>query len=266
MKIVIIGGGNMGLTYAHSFINANIIRRSDLFFVDRGQRRDAEMHHLSIHPLFERPDSFISKMDLIVLAVKPQDFHELSERLSQFTRKEQLVLSIMAGISIESLQAALGTPKVIRAMPNLPAQVGQGMTVFTTTKKVSRSELLSVHNLLNTTGKTLYTDNEMMIDAATAISGSGPAYVFFFMNSMIETARQMGFSDAEAQLLVRQTFHGSIDLLNQDELDCEDWVKRVSSKGGTTEAALKAFQQEDFVSALEAGLTAAFERARELSE
>jgi pyrroline-5-carboxylate reductase len=265
MNVLIIGAGNMGLTYAHSFINANIIRPSDLFFIDRSGKRAEEIGRLSRNRLRQEPDEFVRDMDLIILSVKPQDYHELAARVQPHLRPNQLVLSIMAGISIPSISASLQTEKVIRAMPNLPAQVGQGMTVFTTTEAVSRSELLTVHNLLNTTGKTLYTDKELMIDAATAISGSGPGYVFFIMNAMMQVAKQLGFSESEAQLLVRQTYLGSIDLLNQDDLHCEEWVRRVASKGGTTEAALRTLENEHFIPALERGLKAAFERAKELN-
>jgi pyrroline-5-carboxylate reductase len=265
MKVLIIGAGNMGLTYAHSFINADIIRPADLYFIDRSAKRADEIKRLSRNAVKQEAGPFVEKMDLIILSVKPQDFPTVASDIAPFMRPNQLVLSIMAGISIQTMSSTLKTDKVIRAMPNLPSQVGQGMTVFTTTEDVSRSELLTVHNLLNTTGKTLYTDKEVMIDAATAISGSGPGYVFFIMNAMTEVAKQLGFSNSEAQLLVRQTFHGSIDLLNQDELHAADWVKRVASKGGTTEAALKSFQEDQFLPALERGLKAAFERARELS-
>lgn len=265
MKVLIIGAGNMGLTYAHSFINADIIRPADLYFIDRSAKRADEIKRLSRNEVKQEAGPFVEKMDLIILSVKPQDFPTVASDIAPFMRPNQLVLSIMAGISIQTMSDKLKTDKVIRAMPNLPSQVGQGMTVFTTTEDVSRSELLTVHNLLNTTGKTLYTDKEVMIDAATAISGSGPGYVFFIMNAMTEVAKQLGFSNSEAQLLVRQTFHGSIDLLNQDELHAADWVKRVASKGGTTEAALKSFQEDQFLPALERGLKAAFERARELS-
>ena len=265
MKIAIIGAGNMGLTYAHGFIHTSIVKPSQLYFMDRSQRRKDEIHKVTTNPVRSVPDGFVGEMDLIILAVKPQDFGDLAADLRDFTHPDQLVLSIMAGKSIATIRDWLGTPKVIRAMPNLPAQVGQGMTVFTTTPDVSRAELLTVHNLLNTTGKTLYVDNEMMVDSATAISGSGPGYVYYLMSSMMNVARQMGFSDSEAQLLVTQTFMGSVDLLNQEDISCEDWVKRVASKGGTTEAALKTFEERGLLPTLEQGLTAAFERARDLS-
>lgn len=265
MKIAIIGAGNMGLTYAQGFIHTSIVKPAQLFFIDRSQRRMEEISKLTSNPVRNTAERSLVDMDLIILAVKPQDFDNLAIDLRDYTHPGQLILSIMAGKSIETIRNLLGTPKVIRAMPNLPSQVGQGMTVFTTTPDVSRAELLTVHNLLNTTGKTLYVDNEGMVDAATAISGSGPGYVFYLMSSMMEVARQMGFSDAEAQLLVTQTFQGSVDLLNQEDISCDDWVKRVASKGGTTEAALRTFERRGLIPTLELGLTAAFERAIELS-
>ena len=151
-------------------------------------------------------------------------------------------------------------------MPNLPAQVAQGMTVFSSSSEVTRIESYTVQNLLNTTGKAIYAEEESMIDAATAISGSGPAYVFYFMNAMILTAKSMGFSDSEAQLLVRQTFMGGLTLLNRDHIDCDEWIRRVSSRGGTTEAALKVFDAQNVQALIEKGLQAARQRAVELSE
>ena len=126
-------------------------------------------------------------------------------------------------------------------MPNLPAQVGEGMTAFTSSDQVTRIELVMVQNLINTTGKSIYVENEQYIDAATAISGSGPAYVYYFMDAMIQAAGDMGFSESEAELLVSQTFIGAADLYSKSNFSCKDWIKKVSSKGGTTEAAMKSF-------------------------
>ena len=151
-------------------------------------------------------------------------------------------------------------------MPNLPAQIGAGVTVFTSTEAVTRIELVMVQNLINTTGKTLYVEQESMLDAATVISGSGPAYVYFFMNAMIEAARQMGFSDAEAELLVGQTFTGAVDLYNKADQSCESWIKKVASKGGTTEAALRVFEETALHEDIVAGAQAALDRARELGK
>jgi len=266
MKVMIIGAGNMGLTFGQSFINASVIHREDLYFMDRNESKTEAIRSLSVHPLSTEPSVIVAEMDLVILAVKPQDFANLAEPLRPYLHRDQLVVSIMAGLSVERIAQRLRVPKVVRAMPNLPAQVGQGMTVFTTSEAVTRIESYTVQNLLNTTGKTLFTEDEALIDSATAISGSGPAFVFYYMSAMMETARLMGFNQAEAQLLVRQTFMGALHLLNRDQLTCEDWIQRVSSRGGTTEAAIKRFDADELRQHIQRGLEAARLRAIELSQ
>ena len=265
MKILIIGAGNMGTTYAQSFINGSSVNPENLFFLERLDQKSEKLKKLSAHPLQTKPDEYIRGMDLIILSVKPQDFISLGNSLSPFLRKDQMVLSIMAGITIGTIYKELGTEKIVRAMPNLPAQVGQGMTVFTTSDGVSKVEIFAIQNLLNTTGKTLYTAEESLIDASTAVSGSGPAFVYYFMNSMMSAARKMGFTESESQMLVRQTFLGAINLLNRNTLHCQEWIQRVSSKGGTTEAAMAFFAQNHVQELIESGLEVARKRAEELS-
>jgi pyrroline-5-carboxylate reductase len=170
----------------------------------------------------------------------------------------------MAGVKMEAIRNALGVSKIIRAMPNLPAQIGMGMTAFTSSDEVTRIELVMVQNLLNTTGKTVYVDNEHLIDAATAISGSGPAYVYFFMNAMMDAAKQMGFSESEAELLVGQTFKGAVDLYEKSNASCQEWIQRVASKGGTTEAAIETWQDSNLHHNIMEGAQSALIRAVEL--
>jgi len=203
-------------------------------------------------------------MNLVILAVKPQDTKDLFDRIMPFLKEDQLILSIMAGVTISSLKGALQTTKIIRAMPNLPSQVGMGMTGFTADPSVSRSDLFSVQNLLNTTGKSLYFDNEDLLNGVTAISGSGPAYVYYFMQGMIDGAINMGFSPTEAEILVQQTFLGAVHLLNNNSFTCKEWMDKVASKGGTTEAALKTFDSMELESTLQKGLVSALNRSREL--
>ena len=151
-------------------------------------------------------------------------------------------------------------------MPNLPALIGMGMTGFTSADEVSKEEVFNIQNLLNTTGKSLYFDNEAKLDAVTAISGSGPAYVFYFMDAMINTAISMGFTKVQAELLVEQTFMGAINLLNIHHISCKEWIGRVASKGGTTEAALVQFESNQLSQSIDTGLRAALQRAIELGK
>ena len=264
MKILIIGGGNMGLTYAQSFLRSHITTPADLMILEKSAEKAATLSQQNIGTVYAQPEDCLHQADLIILAVKPQDCAALFETLQPHIDPQQVFVSIMAGISIPTICEALGVSKVIRAMPNLPAQIGMGMTVFTSTDDVTRMELVMVQNLINTTGKSIYAEHEATIDSATAISGSGPAYVWYFMNSMVQAARQMGFSTAESELLVSQTFRGAIDLFNKTNLSCEAWIKRVCSKGGTTEAALSSYADAQLQAGIIKGAQAALARAEEL--
>ncbi len=266
MRILIIGGGNMGQTFARSFLSTHIVRPEHLIILEKSPEKAQELKGQKLGTLFGEPGSYIQGADLIILAVKPQDFGKLAESIRDYIDKQQVVLSIMAGVKMKTIYDQLGTAKIVRAMPNLPAQLGNGMTVFTSTAEVSRIELVMVQNLINATGKAIYVENEEKIDAATAISGSSPAYVFYFMQGLIEAAQQMGFSQAEAELLAYQTFKGAVDLFNQNEYSCEEWIAKVMSKGGTTEAAFKEFDKQNTKSGFIEGVNAALARATELSK
>ncbi len=266
MKILIIGGGNMGTTYARSFLRSHIANKGDMMILEKSPEKANELSKQDIGTVYGTPASCLHKADLIILAVKPQDTGLLFKNLLPYVQEQQVFLSIMAGVKVKTIMNALGVKKVIRAMPNLPAQIGMGMTAFTSSDEVTRIELVTVQNLLNTTGKTIYVENEQAIDASTAISGSGPAYVYFFMNAMIKAASEMGFSDSEAELLVSQTFKGAIDLHNKSNLSCEDWIKKVASRGGTTEAALNDFNANELHNNIVSGAQAALNRAIELGE
>ena len=266
MKILIIGGGNMGLTYAQSFLRAHITQPEDLMILERSLELAERLRSKQIGTVYADPTACMPQADLIVFAVKPQDAPALFTSLRPHIDPQQVFLSIMAGVTIQTMTEALGVKKVIRAMPNLPAQVGMGMTAFTSSDDVTRIELVMVQNLLNTTGKAIYVERENAIDAATAISGSGPAYVFYFMDAMMEAARGMGFSEPEAELLVSQTFRGAVELYTKTDLSCSDWISRVSSKGGTTEAAIRCYGSDAVGDKIQAGAQAALDRAVELGK
>jgi pyrroline-5-carboxylate reductase len=251
MKILIIGGGNMGLTYARSFVRAHVTSRLDLRLLARSVARVPALAAHEIGTVWASPEDCVPGADIIILAVKPQDSAALFDQLRGLVQPQQVILSIMAGVRIATLRDALGTPKIIRAMPNLPAQIGMGMTAFTSTDEVTRAELVQVQNLLSTTGKTVYVEAESAIDA---------------MEALMAAAAQMGFAPAEAELLVSQTFRGAVELYSQAGLSCQDWIARVASKGGTTEAAMQAFGSGAVREGLMAGAEAARARAEELGK
>lgn len=266
MKILIIGGGNMGATFARSFVRSHSADPDKVMILEILAEKIDALKKEKIGRIFSVPKECVPLADIIILAVKPQASASLFAQMKDYVDDQQVIVSIMAGVQINTIRQGLGASKIIRAMPNLPAQIGQGMTVYTSTDEVTRIELVMVQNLLNTTGKAIFVSKEAKIDAGTAISGSGPAYVFYFINAMKEAAKEMGFSDSSAQLLVTQTFKGTVALFEQSDRDCQEWIDMVSSKGGTTEAAILSFESNQVRQKIKSGAKAALNRAIELGK
>ncbi|MBX2903628.1 MAG: pyrroline-5-carboxylate reductase [Chitinophagales bacterium] len=264
MRVLIIGVGNMGATYVRCLLHSHFTQPENLFLFDKKELQQHTFKNVLPQNIISEAGTQIGEADIILLAVKPQDFDALATQIAPFLHAEQIVLSIMAGVKMEHIAKRLHTHKVVRAMPNLPAQIGMGITVFSSSSALDKKEVFIIQNLLSTTGKAIYVESEQLLDAATAISGSGPAYVFYFMNEMIAKATSLGFNKSEAELMVMQTFFGAVHLLSRNELSCEEWIAKVASKGGTTEAALKSFKETDLRQSINKGVQAAFERAVEL--
>lgn len=185
--------------------------------------------------------------------------------MAEFIRPEQVVLSIMAGITINRLQHDLRHPTVVRAMPNSPAQIGMGITAYATGTELSMRQTLMVEQLLNTTGRAVHLEHEAQLDPVTALSGSGPAYFFHIVKTMIDAGVTLGLEPHVASALVKQTMLGSFHLMEHADRTPDELIKAVMSKGGTTEAAFKVFTSEDLGGTLTRGVTAASVRANELS-
>jgi pyrroline-5-carboxylate reductase len=264
MKVLIAGAGNMGKTYAKSLLTTHFTKAGDLFLLVKTEHTDTGIKEIPAANISHQAAKILAGADIVILAVKPQDFNALASAIKPFVKPDQLFLSIMAGITMQTIASLLGVKKVVRAMPNLPAQVGMGITAFSCLPDLDKKELFIIQNLLNTTGKSVYLDDEKLIDAATALSGSGPAYVYYFMQAMIQAGIKMGFNQSEAELMVNQTFLGAVSLHNRNDLNCQEWIKRVASKGGTTEAALKIFESNNLQHTIEQGIFSAFNRARQL--
>lgn len=266
MNILIIGAGNMGATYAKSLLTSHFVQKEELFILEKREAAHERLADLKLPHVYTIPGQFVRFAQIVVIAVKPQDYPELYPVILPLIRPEQIFLSIMAGVSLATLADTLQTPKLVRAMPNLPAQIGMGMTVFTGSNGILPKELLDVQNLLNTTGKSLYVENEGLLDSATAISGSGPGYVYYLMDAMIRAGVELGFTAAQAELLVTQTLMGSVHLKSQDDLSCRALMQKVASRGGTTEAAFRTFDERQLDTNLIEGLRKAYERSVELGK
>ncbi len=254
----------MGQTYANSFIGSGFVQPKDMFVLSRNEVQKKKEYLIPKQNFSTTATKELFNVDIIIVAVKPQDFKQLSEQIKTFLKQEHLVLSVMAGISIERIQNELNVEKVVRSMPNISTQIGQGVTVFSASTEIDRKELFIIQNLINTTGKSLYVSDEKMLNPATAISGSGPAYVYYFMNAMIQAAENLGFSTSEAIFLVNNTFLGAAQLQNRSKLSHQDWMEKVASKGGTTEAALNFFNKKNVSENLIQAIELANKRALEL--
>ena len=263
-RIVIIGCGNMGLTYAKAFLKDNIVSQKDILLIEK----NAEMKE-RLRPfgnVANKIDGRIKSFDIIILATKPQDSKAIYADLKEHILPSHLLISIMAGITIQTLQENLAHKSIVRAMPNTPAQLGMGITGFTASKDTGIHDVLKADNLLNTTGKTVFFEDESKLDAVTALSGSGPAYFYFIASAMIEAGKQMGIDEHISALLVKQTMNGAFHLMNTSENNLDDLINSVASKGGTTEAALSVFKDQKLKETIVNGIIAAEKRAKELSK
>ena len=261
MKLGIIGCGNMGLTYAKSFLRYELIKKEDLYLYEKNEITD-ELSEIGINGSLK--DGSLQKLDIIILAIKPQDVQALSIELNSLMSKNIVVVSIMAGITISKLMDTLNHRFIIRAMPNTPSQIGQGMTAFTASDDITIGQLRKIEKLFNTTGRSVFVDQESHLDPVTALSGSGPAYVFYFLKSMIEAGVKLGLSESDSALLSRQTFQGAVQLYNQSTKSLDDLISMVRSKGGTTDAALNFFDQNKLDEIIQGGIEKANDRSIEL--
>ena len=209
--------------------------------------------------------SALANAQLVVWAVKPQMFSEAAAPVMPFTR-EALHLSVAAGIRTDSISRWVGTDRVVRCMPNTPALVGQGMTAMYPCANVSAAEKALVEQVIGTTGQFLWVAQEAQLDAVTALSGSGPAYVFYFLEAMTEAGIGMGLPQEQAHALAVATFSGASALAAASSEPPEVLRQRVTSKGGTTYAALTAMEASGMKPAFIHAMQAAEQRARELGD
>lgn len=266
MKIAIIGCGNMGLAYARSFLKYNLVMPQNLLLVEKSEERASLLANMNIGKITGSVSYEIANYDVVIISVKPQDFSGVQEGLSQVLSGNNLILSIMAGKKISDISSALKHKNIVRAMPNSPAQLGMGITAYTASEKVNPKQLRMAENLLNSTGRSVYLEDENLLDAVTALSGSGPAYFFYIVQQMTEAGIKLGIEPSVAALLVKQTMLGSFHLLNQATETPDELIKAVASKGGTTEAAFAVMKEKFLGAILQEAIAAAEKRARELSE
>ncbi|MCH8841351.1 MAG: pyrroline-5-carboxylate reductase [SAR324 cluster bacterium] len=265
MDYVIIGGGNMGRAMAVALVETGVCAPERLLVVDPEPACREKLVPLGC-ALASVADSRVGEASVVVLAVKPQVSGAMMAGLRPFLKSGQVVVSIMAGVAMAKLRDGLRHESLVRAMPNTPAQIGQGMNVYFPAEVVPANDLKRVEALLEACGEVLRVDTEDAIDAATAISGSGPAYVFYVAENWIRAAEALGFDSHQATKLVQQTLLGATELWKRSAMSAATLREQVTSKGGTTAAALEHFNAAAVGEGIREGIGRAYQRAKELSQ
>ena len=264
MHIAFIGGGTMGEAIVKCLLNKNIAMPANIIVSDvRQSRRELLSREYGVSTLADNKKA-IEGADLIILAVKPQDLAQAMEEIKK-PAPQQVVLSIVAGASLSTLQHGLKHPGIIRAMPNTPGQIGEGMTVWTATTEVSQKQREMAQSVLGALGEQIYVADEKYLDMATALSGSGPAYVFLFIEALIDAGVHIGLPRNIAEKLVMQTIVGSTHTVQKTAKHPAELRSMVTSPGGTTAEALLQLEKGSFRSLLLEAVAAAYNKAKHLS-
>jgi len=262
--IAFIGGGNMASAIIGGLLKSGRSPGDILVLEPNAEQRSRLQRDLSVITL-ESPGSVLQRAGIVVWAIKPQNFKAAAEATLPHIDKA-LQFSVMAGIRSDDMARALGTQRVVRSMPNTPALIGQGIAGLYARPAVSPAERKEIERLLAPTGRTLWVDAEADLDAVTALSGSGPAYVFYFVEAMMQAAVEMGLSEEQGKQLALATFMGSAALAQASSDPPAVLRERVTSKGGTTYAALTSMEASGVKNAIVKALKAAQRRANELGD
>ena len=262
--IAFLGGGNMAGAMIGGLIKQGMLP-SDILVVEPYEpARDKLRQDFGIQAMPE-PSTSLSSAGLIIWAVKPQVFKEAAQQTDNFA-PTALHFSVAAGIRSDSIAAWLKTDNVVRSMPNTPALIGKGMTALYARPAVTQAGKAWVERVVASMGEFLWLNEESQLDAVTAISGSGPAYVFYFLEAMTEAAVKMGLSAEQGRRLAISTFSGASELAHRSDEPLETLRQRVTSKGGTTYAALMSMEGDDLKSHFIKAMQAAQMRAKELGD
>jgi len=260
--IAFIGGGNMALAILGGLRRGGAPAEGCIVVEPHAPQRERLQAELGIQAL-ATANASLARAGLVVWAVKPQMFAEAAAPCASFVGGA-LQLSIMAGIRSEAVVAATGSARVVRAMPNTPALIGRGIAGLYARAEVTPADRAQVEAVLAPTGSLLWVPQEADLDAVTALSGSGPAYVFYFIEAMMQAGAEMGLPPAQARRLAQETFAGAAALAAQSDEPPEVLRERVTSKGGTTYAALSSLETSGVKAAFVRALHAARDRAEEL--
>ncbi len=264
MRIAFIGGGNMAAALIGGLLRSGHAT-TQISVVEIDAARCAQLEREHGVTAVTAPGEALRAAEVIVLAVKPQQMREACLAARPHVG-HPLVVSVAAGTRSADIARWLGTGAIVRTMPNTPALIGRGITGMAATASVSAAQRGIAESILRTAGDVLWFDDEAMLDAVTAVSGSGPAYVFYFIEALARAGTELGLTDAQARMLAVQTFVGAAQLAAESSEPLQTLRARVTSKGGTTAAALAWMQSNAVGARIVEAVHAAHRRAGELGE
>lgn len=264
MKITFIGGGNMAKALIGGLIKRGY-SPSKMHVVEVYKDKCADLHNeFGVRATTELAAA-VAHGEIIILAVKPQNLQEVALQLASLL-EGQLVISIAAGIRTQDMARWLSTQNIVRCMPNTPALIRSGITALYAMPAVSPEQCQRAESVLSAVGSTLWMDDEEMLDAVTAISGSGPAYVFYFIEAMQQAAFELGLDEEQSRQLVLDTFLGACKLAESSQEDVAKLRERVTSRKGTTESALLSMEKNQVKMDIVAAIHAAAVRSKEMGD
>lgn len=264
--IAFIGSGVMAEAMIKGLLNQKLLTGDQIIAAEPREDRGHELvARYGLRYTHHNADA-ARQADILVLSTKPQVMAEVARSLDGTGRNAALVLSILAGVRISTIAKGLDNKSVVRAMPNTPAQIGQGITVWTATPDVAQPQREQARALLGALGEEIYMEDEKFLDMATALSGTGPAYVFMFMEALIDAGVHLGFSRRDAERLVLQTIRGSVDYAIQSNMHPAPLRNQVTSPGGTSAAAIYEMEKGRLRTVIADAVWAAYRRSVELGD
>lgn len=265
-RIAFIGSGQMAEAMIKGLLDRDMIRAQRV--VASGPREERATYLRERYGVYATTNNVeaVDGADVVVLGVKPQVLPHVEPQLRGRIRPDALVLSIIAGARLMSIARGLGHEALVRAMPNTPARIGEGMTVWTATSQVTAGQRDQACTILGALGEELFVEDEGYLDMATALSGTGPAYVFLVMEALIDAGVHMGFSRHVAEKLVKQTMRGSVDFARQSALHPAELRNQVTSPGGTSAEAIYHLEKGGLRTVLSRAVWAAYQKSKFLGD
>jgi len=263
--IGIIGAGNMGEALIRGLLRSHLVRSYEIIASARRRSRLVRLEKTyGIHTTRSNKE-VMNSTDTVIVAVKPQNMDDVLAEVKPFATKDHLMISIAAGVDVKKLRAGLGLkPKLIRVMPNLPAVVDQGVSAIFCGPRMSERYRRFAHQIFQAVGTTVDVREERLMDVITGLSGTGPAYIFAMMEAMTMAGKRFGLTPKLSDALTMQTVLGAAELASQGGTDPRELRRRVTSKKGTTWAAMKVFKRRKFWDLLSEAIGAATKRSRQL--